>query len=138
MSSPDPQIDSLQSRGSSSVSLELLQRQLEVLRTLFTTALLALILLSLGVTLFVAKQMRMVRAQLDDQRPNVTKLATDYRNVSEPLIRNFTSRLQGFAATNPDFKPILDRYRPALGAYLNSPATPGPVAPSPGPVLPRK
>ena len=131
MISPDSQSDLPQGRSSSAVSPELLQRQLEVLRTLFTTTLLALILLSLGVTLFVAKQMRMVRAQLDDQRPNVTKLATDYRNVSEPLIRNFTSRLQGFAAANPDFKPILDRYRPALGAYLNSPASPGPASVAP-------
>ena len=129
MSSSDPQGDLLSTRDGSSVSVELVSRQLEILRTLFTAALVALILLSLGVTLFIFKQMRVVRAQLDDQRPTVTKMKADYEKISEPLIRNFAGRLQGFAASNPDFRPILDRYRNALGAYLNAPPAPVPVPP---------
>lgn len=118
MSSSD-QGDLLQVKGNSasSADVELLKQQFQVLRTLFHAALVALVLLGLGVDLFLYKQMRIVRAQLEEQRRYVVA----YKKTSEPLMNEFAKQLQGFANANRDFQPILERYRPFLSPYFAPP-----------------
>ena len=94
------------------------QRQLQ---NLLLVTLIGLIVMGGGVALFIAKQMRMVQQNLAEQRPAVQKMMADYQQTSEPLIRNFTAALVQFAATNQDFQPILEKYRPTLSNYFRGP-----------------
>jgi hypothetical protein len=112
-------------------TVEDLQRQCESLQGLFHAALVALIVLSLGIGLFIFKQMNLLRAQLTEQRPAVNKLISDYEKTSEPLIRNFTSALDRFAVSNRDFQPILEKYRPLLKDYLSTATPQAPSAAAP-------
>jgi hypothetical protein len=98
-----------------------LRAQQRSLQNLLLVTLVALIIFGGGVALFIAKQMRMVQQNLAEQRPSVQRLVADYQRTSEPLIRNFSSALTQFAATNQDFRPILDKYRPILSNYLGAP-----------------
>jgi len=115
------------------VTIEELQYHLEGLRSLFLYSLFALIGLTLTLDLFfLRKQMVFAYTQLMDQRPKVSKMVADYKKGTEPLVRNFTSSLQGFAASHSDFQPILDKYRLILGPYL-APSAPSPAPPVPAP-----
>jgi hypothetical protein len=118
MNTTDPQGDLLQPRTGAdpSAALEQLRMRYEQLQFLFVVAL--------------AKQYRMVRAQVEEQRPNVQRMWGDYKNTSEPLIQKFTASLQAFAEKNRDFQPILERYHNALRPYF------GPTAPAQPPKTP--
>lgn len=107
----------------STAELTELRAQQRSLQNLLLVTLVALIIFGGGVALFIAKQMRMVQQHLAEQRPAVQRLVADYQRTSEPLIRNFSSALAQFAATNQDFRPILDKYRPILSNYLGAPVS---------------
>src|SRR6267378_4359241 len=49
-------------------------------QSLFVVALAALLLLGMVSCLFIFKQWRMVRAQVEEQRPSVQRMWTDYQN----------------------------------------------------------
>ena len=141
MDASDPQPDLPQNKpgGVTPDALEALQyhfyklrSQHEALRNLFFGTVAALILLSLGLNLFIGKQMRMVRTQLDEFRPQVTRVATDFKERREPAIRSFLSQLQSFASVHREFQQVLEKYRPLLAGYLSAPVTP-PTAAKPGP-----
>ena len=42
----------------------------------------------------------------------------EFQKRDDITIRSFVAKLQQFAATNQDFRPILDAYRPHLSAYF--------------------
>jgi len=126
MNTPDPQGDLLQPRSlADSGAVGELQERFTQLQTLFVVALAAIVIMSLFICAFIGKQWRMVRAQVEEQRPTVQKMQVDYYKTSYPLMQSFTARLQTFATTNRDFQPILERYREPLrsAGFLNS-ATP--------------
>ena len=77
-----------------------------------------MIILSAAMSLFLYKQMRLVRVQLPSQRDAVIRYAMDFQKKDDATIRSFVTKLQDFAAANPDFRPILDHYRPHLSAYF--------------------
>lgn len=132
MNTTDPQGDLLRPRPAAPLaSAEEFQRRTLQLQNLVNVALLSIVVMSLFICAFIGKQWRMVRAQVEDQRPTVQRMKADYRRTTEPLIRSFTASLQTFAAQNRDFQPILDRYRDPLRIYL-APATPG-LTPGPAP-----
>ena len=114
---------------------EILYGQYQTLHTLLLATLTALIVMALGVSLFIGKQTRIVRNQLEEQRPLVGRMAADYQKNSDPLIRNFVRQLQGFTAVHRDFQPILEKYRNGLFHYFaaNVSGQPAPVAPAPAP-----
>src|SRR5438046_2909020 len=132
MDNPQGQGDLLQPRTAidSTLAIEQLRSQHQQLQSLFVVSLSALLVLGLVCCLFMFKQWRMVRAQVEDQRPTVQKMWSDYTNSSEKLVRNFVGSLQSFAAQHRDFQPILDRYREPLRSYF-VPSVPGPPSNTP-------
>jgi len=42
----------------------------------------------------------------------------EFNRRDDATIRSFVMRLEQFAATNPDFRPILDQYRTPLSVYF--------------------
>jgi hypothetical protein len=97
-----------------------LKQELGDLKRLFHAALVALLAPVLASTLYVAKQMRLVRGELGEYRPTMQRVASEFRQ-KEPKMRQFVAAMQGYATTHPDFQPVLLRYRAALQEYFVSP-----------------
>ena len=114
--------------------LEFLAWRHDRLHTLFQFAMAGLIVFGLAVDGFLYKQMNLVRAQLPAQRESVIRYTMEFHKRDDITIRSFVRKLQQFAATNQDFRPILDAYRPHLSAYfmpLPQKAGPAPIQPAP-------
>jgi hypothetical protein len=104
-----------------------LREQVRGLRTLLVAALLASLLLSVGVDAFLFIQDHLVRKDLKSLSAAKDAIH-EYETSKRPLINSFVSQLQVYAQNHPDFKPILEKY----GIKAPSPsAAPGP-APKPG------
>lgn len=114
------------------VSMVELEQQCHDLRTILTAALVALVVLSFAVNLFLAKQMRMVRAKVTESRPIIQRMQAEFQR-KEPNMQKFISSLQSFATTNPEFQPVLMRYRQVIPQYFSSPIAVSTAPPS-GPV----
>lgn len=104
----------------------------DYLKKLFIAAILVLIIFNLGVLPFFVKQMRMIRNQLPNQRAVAFQMSVNISKTEAPL-RAFAAQLQTFAAANPDYRPILDRYRGRLPQYFT---TVGPALPAANPNAP--
>ena len=119
---PSQQPDLLQPRPTRlpTITVQELEQQCQDLRTLLTATFVALLVLSMSINLFLAKQMRLVRAKLSESRPMVQRLQGEFKR-KEPNMKNFVSALQNFALSNRDFQPVLDRYRAALPQYFLAP-----------------
>lgn len=104
-------------------AVEETRQQYASLHQLLLVTMAALVLITLGIDLFMGKQVRMIGRQLEEQRPLVQKATSDYQKFNEPLIRHFTGALQSFALAHRDFQPVLEKYRPQLKQYYT---TPGP------------
>lgn len=98
--------------------LEFLAWRYDRLQMLFQFTLGGLIILAAAVNLFMLKQMRLVRVQLEPQREVVRRQVAEFQKKDDILIRSFVARLQEFGATHPDFLPILHHYQPHLDAYF--------------------
>jgi hypothetical protein len=122
---PPAQPESLVSRPTSlpppdlTPAVEQLQQQAEDLRTLFNATFVALIVMALGVSLFIYKQMRMARDQLNQQRPDMQKAEAEFRK-RDPEFKRFVTAMQQYAASHPDYAQIFSRYRPSLQQYFPS------------------
>lgn len=99
------------------ITAQEVEQQCQDLRTILTATLVALLVFGLSVNLYLAKQMRLVRAKIGESRPVVQRLEAEFL-TKEPNMRNFVNALQSFAQANRDFQPILDRYRVVLPQYL--------------------
>lgn len=115
----------------SSRELRLLDRQRH-LQTLLLATIFSLLVMSLGVNLFIYKQMQGARAQLTASRVVTRNLSEQYQ-AKEPTMRQFVQSLQTYAATHPEFQPILQRYRSGLAQFFtDSPiARPGTLGTAP-------
>ena len=111
------------------VSTQIPSYEVQVLRNLFIGTLVALLLVSGSFMLFMKVQMSMVRGQLAEQRPGVLKAISDYKQISLPLIQRFSGKIQAYAATHPDFRPIWQKYEPSL-ADLTANTSMSPVTPA--------
>lgn len=96
---------------------ELADLKLEVtaLRKALTTALLIVLLLTLALNGLFLWQSRVVRRQLAGARLELAQ----YKQNTAPVMEEFISRLQKFAAVTPDFAPIMGKYIPSSTNTLN-------------------
>ena len=104
------------------ITVQELDQQCQDLRTLLTATFVALLVLTLSLNLFLAKQMRQVRSKVSESRPVVQRLQAQFQE-KEPHMKSFIVALQSFAAAHRDFQPVLDKYRYDLPQYLAPPAT---------------
>ena len=138
MNPSDPQGDVLRDR--SDTAFRELQAEHERLRYLFVLSLASFVVLSLALCGFVFKQWRVVKFQVREQEAVVQNMWRDYSKTSQPMIQKFVLTLQGFAAQNRDFEPVLEKYRRPLGDYFSpTSAAPAPaMTPSSTPKPPPK
>jgi hypothetical protein len=108
-------------------AVEALNRKTGKLEFLLLVSLGAIIILSIGVNILIANQAKLLQARYIEQEPAVKQYAQGYRDIDEPLYRKFALAMQQYAATNKDFQPLWDKYRPALTNLL----VPAVAAPTP-------
>src|SRR5262245_1921148 len=97
-----------------------LEQQCQDLRTLLHATLVALVVLALGVALFLAKQMRVIRYEVTETRRTIQRVEQEFK-IKEPRMKAFVSLLQAYTLTNQDFQPILNRYRAVVPQYFLTP-----------------
>jgi len=104
-----------------------------------TTLLLAVFVLSGTVTVFLWRQARYARADLEVLKPPAAQIIQSFKQ-EKVIMDDFVAKLAEFGKTHPDFAPILNKYKiqPAApqGSTSAPPATviPKPVAaPAPAP-----
>jgi hypothetical protein len=117
-------------------TLNALSRQTSKLEFLLLMSFIVIIVLSVGLNVLLANQVKVLQARYNEQNPAVKQLAKGFRENDEPLYRKFALALQQYAATNRDFLPIWEKYRPAMTNLLTaakplpSPAAAQPVQPA--------
>ncbi len=84
---------------------EQIERDLASLQSVVTMIVAGLLILTVAVNVFIWRQVRVVRNQLADERRQI-----DEYNRADPAVRDLLRRLQAFAASNPDFQPVIARY----------------------------
>jgi len=111
---------SLESLTGESAALQTLRDEVRTLRSLFSVATMALLLLSFGINAYLYYQDRTLRRELDAAK----KMAQEFETVRRPMVSTFITRLQDFARSHPDINPILDKYgiRPAASAPAPDPS----------------
>ena len=107
--------------------VESLNESLQGLRTLVHVVVMAMIILSGSLAVYLWKQTGIVRKQVAE----MDKYVNEYNTQTRPKMEEFVSRLQQFSKSNPDFSPILSRYNLGTGpaATSDAPAVPNPGAP---------
>ena len=111
---------SLESLTGESAALQTLRDEVRTLRSLFSAAAMALLLLSFGINAYLYYQDKILRKELDAAK----KMAREFETVKRPMVNTFITRLQDFALSHPEINPILDKYgiRPAASAAAPAPA----------------
>jgi len=110
----------LESLAGESAALQTLRDEVRTLRTLFSAAAMALLLLSFGINAYLYYQDQILRKELDAAK----KMAREFETVKRPMVNTFVNRLQEFALSHPDIYPILNKYgiRPSASAPEPAPA----------------
>jgi hypothetical protein len=107
-----------------------LAAQIASLQRQVTTLLLALVVLSGTFTALMFMQARGARRDLAAIKQPATQLIQAF-NQEKPIMDNFIARLADFGRTNPEFVPILNKYRiPVATSAIPATVTP-PVATPP-------
>lgn len=98
-------------------------------RFLIQCLLAGLIVMSLGLNIFILRQVTIVNRQARELRQGIQ----DYQTNHVPVMNKFLADLQAFAKTHPDFAPVLGKYsRPASTQPKLAVPPPPETVPSPG------
>jgi len=109
---------SLESLTGESAGLQTLRDEVRTLRSLFSAAAMALLLLSFGINAYLYYQDRILRKELDTAK----KMTQEFETVRRPMVNTFITRLQDFALSHPEINPILDKYGIRPAAFAPAPA----------------
>jgi hypothetical protein len=80
---------------------------------------LVLLLVSGTLTIFLGRQWRFTKSEIDMLSPQANQILTEY-NRNLPMMQDFVKKLNEYAKTHPDFAPIAAKYR--LEEVLGKPA----------------
>jgi hypothetical protein len=113
-------MDNLESSTPATGDLAELRSQYNQLQQLVSSLLLVVIVISGTFSVFLWRQYRFVKAELDAVTPQAAQIATEYTN-SAPMIQEFAKKLGEYGRTHPDFAPIVAKYH--LNDLLAKPGT---------------
>ncbi len=97
-----------------------LQSKYNHLQQLVSSLLLVLIVISGTLTIFLLRQWRFAKADLEAITPQATQLLMQYTN-NYALSQDFVKKLADYGRTHPDFGPIVLKYH--LNETLPKPGT---------------
>ena len=120
-----------ESETNSPVQTELMD-QIVALRHQVFTLLLALVVVSGTLTVYLYRQASVTGKDIDIIKPQATKIIQKF-NQNRMGMENFVKQLTAYANTHPDFQPILRKYGivPQPTAAIGAPVAPAapPAAP---------
>src|SRR5258706_2089872 len=96
-----------------------LSEQIATLRRQTFTLLLALIIVSGTLTVFLYRQASLTRRDIKAVKPQAMQIIQAFTQKG-PDIQNFVKELAAFGVTHPDFQPILKKY--GINATNTAPA----------------
>jgi hypothetical protein len=101
-----------------------LQAQCDALRQLVLSLLVVLLLVSGTLTIFLARQWRFTKSQIELMSPQANQILTEF-NKNLPMMQDFIRKLNDYGKTHADFAPIVAKYHltEALGKPGTTPAT---------------
>ena len=105
-----------------------LMDQMVALRHQVFTLLLALVVVSGTLTVFLYAQARLIGKDVASIKPQVTQMLEAFKHDQQSM-ENFVKQLTAYGVTHPDFQPILKKYG-LMPPPAGSPVVPGtPAAP---------
>jgi len=125
-------MDEIEIKSPAQIDVAQLQEKYDSLRNLMGSVLVLLLLVSGTFNIFLWRQVRYVRRDLDGIRPQAMQVINDYQTNSGPTMDNFIKQITEYGRTHPDFAPIMSKYGLKPATVPGS----GPAAPSlpqPGP-----
>ena len=91
--------------------VEVLQGELQSLRTLLTISLILVIAFSFCVNVFLFRQVAMARAQ-------VTQAEQFVKDFNAGQVAEFWNKLTEFSKTHPEFAPIWAKYKDMINVHM--------------------
>jgi len=129
MNDSEPSNQSSQQPDAVKLQCECLQKQV-------ATLLIALVILSGILTIFLFRQMTYAQRDLNSVKPAGAQIIQDF-NQNKANLETFVAKIAEYGRAHPDFAPIVNRYRSILAPTSAAPAgaaTPAPAAtPKPAP-----
>lgn len=112
-----------------------LMDQVVALRHQVFLLLLALVVVSGTLTVYLYRQASVAKKDLTAVKPQATQMIEAFKR-DHPMMDTFVKQLTAYGVTHPDFQPILKKY----GIVPQNQAGPTPVAPAAptAPALPKK
>jgi cell division protein FtsL len=95
--------------AASQPELKDLQAQCDYLQQLVSSLLLILIVVSGTLTIFLMRQWRFVKSELDVTIPAANQLMMEYTNTYA-MTQDFVKKLAEYGRTHTDFAPIMNKY----------------------------
>ena len=94
-------------------------------RKSFTTLLVLVIVVSGTLTIYLWRQVKYSRAELEVLRPQATNIIGQYQKTTGPATDEFLKKLAIYGTKHPDFAPIVNKYglEKALTNTASTPAT---------------
>jgi hypothetical protein len=97
-----------------------LQAQCDSLQQLVSSLLLVLIVISGTLSIFLLRQWRFVKADLDERTPQAAQMLMEHTN-NFAVTQDFVKKVAEYGRTHPDFGPIVAKYH--LNDMLVKPGT---------------
>jgi hypothetical protein len=101
------------------------QEQYESLRHSLVSTLVLVIVLSGALNLFLLRQVKYARLDLDNFRQYANAQIATYKSNDGPLLETFLRNIVEYGRTHPDFAPIMEKYNLKAGPVAaGAPAAP--------------
>ena len=100
-----------------------LSSEIAALRTQVFTLLVALIIVSGTVTVYLYRQASTLRKDIDQIEPQAKQIINAF-NQNQKLMVNFVNSLVAYGQTHPEFRPVLLKYGITPPAGVAAPAAP--------------
>lgn len=84
------------------------------LRIALNISMLGMLGFSIAVSVFIWRQIDLVRGQLSRTQPQFEALQKNYDSNTLPQLKSLFSQLDIYAGTNSEFRPFLEQYKEAL------------------------
>jgi hypothetical protein len=114
-------MDNLNNPAPAQTEVSQLREQCEALQRLVTSMLVLVAVLGCTFTIFMWRQWKITRDDLNSIRPGATQLIADYNKSTAPVIADFVKKLKDYDKAHPDFDWVAKKY-----SLSQTPAAPAP------------
>ena len=127
-------MDNLDSKPTIQPDANDVQAELDALRHLVVSILILLIVISGTFTIYLLRQWRTTKREIDAIRPQVAQMVGIYQRDEAPWMQDILKKFTDYGRTHPDFAPVLAKYNIKQSAATGAP----PVTAASPAALPKK